>query len=318
MKDDIIIIGAYLDTDFKVSICEKTIKSLKKHNREIILSSHYYIPEKIQKLVDYTIIDIPNNKTNKDIGLDFKTPLYWHKTHNDIYFIINPIKSTNYSYGVYTMVLNAVNLAKRLKKEIFHYIEFDICIEDVNYIDKISKLLIDKKGYFRLNKSNFFEATFYSCDVDIFIDKMKNYSIEEFFNDIGYYEGVLKKQIEKEDIIIEDKEIVKYRELSRFLGNLYNIIKVEGTSLLCFVIFCEFDCNLKIKSKNKYHFNSDYKRGTRLWSILEDDFEYLEVISNNIIEHSFIQKEIQNQVLNNNEQYIKFNNDIILSGSSSV
>lgn len=318
MKDDIIIIGAYLDNDLKISICEETINNLKKYNREIILSSHYYIPEKIQKMVDYIIIDIPNNKTNKDIGLNFMTPFYWHKTYNNVYFIIDPIKSVNYSYGVYTMVLNAVNLAKRLKKEIFHYIEFDILIDDDNYINNISNLLIDKKGYFRLNSSNYFEATFYSCDIDIFLNNMKNYSTNEFYNDIGYYEGLLKKQLDKENIIIEKKENVKYKELSRFLGNMYNIIKVEGTEFLCFVIFCEFDCNLKIKSKNKYHFNADYKRGTRLWSLLEYDFEYLEVISNDIIEYRFIQTEIQENVLKDNDQYIRFTDDIILCGSSSI
>lgn len=317
--NDIIIIGAYLDNDFKIDICEKTIKDLKKYNREIILSSHYYIPEKIQRLVDYTIIDIPNNKTNKDIGLNKITPNYWHRTYNDVFFIFDPYKSVNYSYGVYSMILNSVNLAKRLKKEFFHYIEFDILIEDDNYINNVSKLLENKKGYFRSNPSNFFEATFYSCEVDLLLNKMKNYTTEEFYNDMGYYEGFLKKQLDKEDIIIESKESVKYKELSRFLGNMYNIVRVDNTNFLCFVIFCEVDCNLKIKSKNRYHFNSDYSKGTRLWSILEDDFEYLQVISNDIIEYSFTQKDIQDKALNDNEHYIKFIDDkIILSGISWI
>lgn len=317
--NDVIIIGAYLDSDFKIDICERTIKDLKKYNREIILSSHSYIPEKIQKLVDYTIIDIPNNKTNKDIGLSTITPNYWHRTCNDIFFIFDPYKSVNYSYGVYSMILNAVNLAQRLKKDFFHYVEFDILIEDDNYINKISDLLKNKKGYFRLNPSNFFEATFYSCDVNLFLDKMKNYTTEEFYNDMGYYEGFLKKQLGKEDIVIEPKDSVKYKELSRFLGNMYNIVRVDNTNHLCFVIFCEYNCNLKVRYKNKYHFNSDYNKGTRLWSVLEDDFEYLEIISNDIIEYSFIQKDIQEQILSNQEHYIKFVNDnIVLSGISWV
>ena len=317
--NDVIIIGAYLDNDFKIDICEQTIKNLKKYNREIILSSHYYIPEKIQKLVDYIIIDIVNNKTNFDIGQNHITPNYWHKTYNDIFFILDPYKSINYSYGVYSMILNAVNLAKRIKKDIFHYVEFDILIEEEDYLNRISEILKYKKGYFRLNSSDFFEATFYSCDTTLFLNKMKNYTTEEFYNDMGYYESFLKKQLDKEDILIENKENVKYKELSRFLGNMYNIVRVEGTNKLCFAIFCEFNCNLKIRSKNKYHFNSNYNKGTRLWSVLEDDFEYLEIISNDILEYLFIQKDIQDKILNDHEHYIKFpNNKIISSGTSWV
>jgi hypothetical protein len=59
-KKDIIIIGAYPNRSHKMEMLRECIKRVKPLGYDIMVVSHYPIPEDIQREVDYVIYDKEN------------------------------------------------------------------------------------------------------------------------------------------------------------------------------------------------------------------------------------------------------------------
>lgn len=183
MSDDIIIVSCFPNNLQRLHLLCESLIQLKKLNKEIILVSNCPIPIEIQKSVNYFIFDSRNeilyrNEFIKYISGDVH--FFWAtdgRTQN--YLRLNLGAQTNHSYTIYSNLLNALSLAKRLNKKYIYYTEFDNIIsnQDLPLFDKLKTdtLLNNKLGYFeQMDNWYIFSAAFFFCDVNFLSNLLPN------------------------------------------------------------------------------------------------------------------------------------------------
>lgn len=149
-NDEVIVINSYTDTDEKKETLKKCIKQLKKTKKEIILTTHYPVDLETQELVDYYVYDTHNTLLDKGC-------FYWFE-NSHLFYRSDKFGLSRKAFANQTAMRNGIELAKRLGKEFFYYIEYDSIIDDEE-LEKLDDLRMkidieDKKGYAQLVTQN--------------------------------------------------------------------------------------------------------------------------------------------------------------------
>jgi len=119
---NLIIIGAYPNTEQGVKILKETILSLNEHF-DIALTTHYPVDKELQFLVKYYIYDIRNEFITSDsIHLWADYPTFYTEMFNDK-------TNSHHSFAVFRSMMNGVNLLKDYYDD-FYYIEGDCIFEE--------------------------------------------------------------------------------------------------------------------------------------------------------------------------------------------
>ena len=141
-NDDIFVIGEYVNFEKKENTLISLIESLKQYDIPILLSGHYPVKPKIQKMVDYYLFDKENPFLNVD---DFQkynmaATYVWIETND----WKSEIRASSGDYAEWTLIRNAVNFINYLGKKNIHYIDYDNIPDPDQYI---KEFLIPIKNY---------------------------------------------------------------------------------------------------------------------------------------------------------------------------
>jgi hypothetical protein len=130
-KKELVVIGAYPNTDKGIQILKECILSFK-DEFDILLCTHHPADKEIQSLVDYYIYDIRNELVkNSNIFFWADYPAFYCEIFDDK-------TDTHHSFAVYRQIMNAINFAKDYYDSFF-YVEGD-CIFDKSDIEKLKVL----------------------------------------------------------------------------------------------------------------------------------------------------------------------------------
>jgi len=226
-KDDIFVIGEYIDSAGKEQTLISLINKLKEIGIPIILSGHYPVRPEIQMMVDYYIFDKENPVV---YGLDKK------------FFAENHAWRMEYAlrahdYAVWTTMRNTVNFANYLGKKNIHYMEYDCSPDIPQYISEFMNPL----DYFDasvLSTSNLIEdytTYIFSIKTNIGLSLFNSIKTkEEYFNnnDDFILEHMFYRKLHNITNMIYDS---KYRSVGKDL-NLYS---VENWSIRRSFLVCD-------------------------------------------------------------------------------
>ena len=109
---EIVVITAYPDTEQKMSYLNELIDNVTSFGYDIMISTHYSIPDTVKNKVTYNVVDCTDN-------LLYKEEYEKHGVVNIIYNVTDDrklIKSTDYTHGyaVWTLWENAVLYLKEI------------------------------------------------------------------------------------------------------------------------------------------------------------------------------------------------------------
>jgi hypothetical protein len=144
---EIVIISCWPSTEYREEALITIIKQLKKLNKEILIASHYVVPDHIVNMVDYYIYDKTNN-INTMKTLDTYPCDYYFESD---YFRLEAV-NISHSAALSRIFNIALNFVKSLDYDYFTIIEADVefDIDDLRKLDvvKIQLRSQDKKLFF--------------------------------------------------------------------------------------------------------------------------------------------------------------------------
>ena len=241
-KDSIFVLSSYPNTSIKNDITLKSIESVKKSNKEIILSSHIPVNVELQEKCNYFIYDKYN-------------PLLKHTLYNNYWFENDDFRSDikfenlskkfnlNQSLTVLNNIDNSIKLAKSLGYKRIINITYDYIFseQDIKTINNICERLDkdSKKGYFmefKDNGLNTYKTVFFIIDIDLYLEVFNNPRTPENFNlecekleCDNFLERYFYKKLNnrKDDLIIESKT-----EEELFNGDINLFSGVEYLTIL--------------------------------------------------------------------------------------
>lgn len=133
----LIYITAYAKTEDKRNILRECIKSCKKLNMDILISSHAPLPEDIIQMVDYYVYDADNRFNNGS------QHILW-RSHNNV----TAYKFLKYSYEftIIKLIRNALYLAKANGYDLVLGTDFDNIFsdEDIEKLKSLKQQMIDE------------------------------------------------------------------------------------------------------------------------------------------------------------------------------
>ncbi len=164
---NIFIIGTFPNKDYKLTLLESCIDSVKSMGYDILVVSHLPLKESILNKIDYFLYD----KENKLIDNELSPPWFFF---TDI-FSVKCISIKGHALAVSKNIMNGINFAKSLGYIFFFYCESD-CIFSENDIVKMEILKNEmfwnhKKAIFfstTLEERRIFETIFFGGEVDYF------------------------------------------------------------------------------------------------------------------------------------------------------
>jgi len=300
--DEIFILSTYPDTEIKSDITKECIKSIKKHGKKIILSSHIPVDREIQNMVDYYIYDNYNPLIEHSL---YKN--YWYETNEfraDIIFDKIPRKNKlNQSLTVLNNIENSVQLASSLGYTRVINVTYDYIFsdEDINKIDSISKGIdVGKKsGYFMKfsdNKLDVFKTVFFIIDIDLYKNTFTNPRTPEKFNEEC-------KKLDCDNFL----ERYFYKKLENKLDKIFIQETTEDeifTGKINIFSGVEYLTYLKVKDKNSFV----------VWFSSNNVIDNRKLIVNYIVDGNAIksyEREINNKIIFNEEIEIKEDNIVI-------
>jgi hypothetical protein len=138
-KEEIIIVNAFLDNDEKIDLAIECLKQLKKTDIEIMMVSHYNIPQQVRHYLDYYLYD--KNNTFLTETADY---VWWR--NEDIHFRVRSFFA-KHSYAALTSLRNGVMFSKSIGKTFFHHIEYDNILSDKD-IEVLKNLKTNLNGHY--------------------------------------------------------------------------------------------------------------------------------------------------------------------------
>jgi len=130
-NDDVFVIDCWPDTKEKESTLIELIKKVKVYGAPIILTGHYPVSTKIQRMVDYYLYDGNNDiLLEKDFGEYGINSDRW--TDMGTYKITNKV-DFHHDYAIWLTMKNAFNLVKQLGKQYIHFLEYDNLPDEIQY-----------------------------------------------------------------------------------------------------------------------------------------------------------------------------------------
>jgi len=193
VDNEVFIIGCYADNQEKRKLLKDTIKKVKDKGFPIIITTHYPLPEDIQKEVDFILFE-KENILSDDWSLN-----YWYEAKNYLK-IVGKFEHGNYqSAAILSMIKNALNFCS--DRYIFgHYIESDTIIDLDKYLDKVKKERNKFVGFEYLIDSGI-TTNIMSFDIKWFNSKLKRVSSWKEYQEIG--QEIAKKSNRNEEFVFE-------------------------------------------------------------------------------------------------------------------
>lgn len=241
MKKELVIIGAYPNTNTSVEILKSCILSLKERF-DILLCTHYPANNEIQSLVDYYIYD-SRNELIKD------TVVHTWYIDYPYFYIQQQYKPNdrNYNFAVYRNIMNGVKFIDK-EYDDFFYIEGD-CIFDKEDVEKMldlkkESLLHQKKAAFFTTEYHFFSTLIFWANTEYFktvfpfvqssnefTDVTSKFVYPQFENCIEHFLAFFAKKYDNFDSInlLHNISPTIYFDKS----NMAKLTVVNGESVLC-------------------------------------------------------------------------------------
>lgn len=212
--NECIIISTYTKQQAVCDLTLECIKEAQQFNIPIILTSHYTIPENLQKEVDYSIMDKNNILVYHD----------WYKTawldYPTFRVDLNIDQENNHIYhgpAVYTNYYNGLHLAKSLGFKQAYCFNFDMLLKSDTSIKKGRESFIKgKKGLldvYNAGEGKTIRTVWHAIDVDFFVS-----TFPKILNGDEYNKWV--KNIKSESNGLEN---IYYHQLKDYL-NEFEII----------------------------------------------------------------------------------------------
>lgn len=162
MNKNVFIISAYPSTPQKLLVLKECLRSLKRSDYDIILTTNYKLSDQeIYSMVDYLIFD----KTDIQDYLDYG---YTHEGYGGWYLKTEHFKvgsgfNNAYHYDLYRSTYNAIIFANSIGYEFFTYVEGDCILKDFKKLEDIRKkmFLENKKMFFGKIKMDYGSGIYY-------------------------------------------------------------------------------------------------------------------------------------------------------------
>jgi hypothetical protein len=136
---EIVILSCWTSTEYREKTLVDLIKQLKKLNKEILIASHYLVPDYIVNMVDYYIYDKTNTIYSMKTLDSYPCDYYFE---ND-YFRLEAV-TISHSAALSRMFNIALNFVKSLNYDYFTIMEADMEFNNHD-IQKIDNIKIDLK-----------------------------------------------------------------------------------------------------------------------------------------------------------------------------
>jgi glycosyltransferase involved in cell wall biosynthesis len=187
-NDYAFVLSSYPVNNSITEITEKCISHLKQiSDAPVILTSHCSVPEVLQNVSDYCVVDKNNILTKhtfykrftgyaREGDHNYQIQLCLDKTDNDIY----------HGPAVYTNYYNGINFAKKLGYKKAICINFDFLLKDKKFLSKVLSKLEKKDAYFveePCQEGNTFKTVFHAINTDLFVGKFPLIKNELQYND---------------------------------------------------------------------------------------------------------------------------------------
>jgi glycosyltransferase involved in cell wall biosynthesis len=139
------VISTYPVTDSITNTTLDCIKSVQKHGHKVILTSHVPIPDVLQEVADYCVVDKNNILTKHTYYSNF----YWNSgLYNAHLNLKGEDNDVYHGPTVYTNYYNGASLASELGFDKLFFLNYDYLLQDNNEIKNISNILNKKDYYF--------------------------------------------------------------------------------------------------------------------------------------------------------------------------
>jgi hypothetical protein len=195
-EEEAYVICTYPKTQASIDTTLECIKSLKKDNRKIIISSHCAVPKELQDEVDYVFYEKNNLLTKHTFYSGYQLHSDQYDTH------INLRGEDNDRYhgpACYTSFYNPATFAKGLGIKKLHYINFDYILKDKSYIDYISKKLNNHDTFFggyEAQEGKCYYTYFFSAKPEAILNNCKFIETEDQYNNLMGEHGAESNGIE--------------------------------------------------------------------------------------------------------------------------
>jgi hypothetical protein len=201
---DIIIINAYPNNDFKISLLEQQLFNFKQLGIKIMVVSGCDVPEKLRSSIDYLVINTDNIRIDKDhtykcmLELKMKDTAYLHTMFH------------NCAYGAFGSHMN-VTICKNIKlsikmsqmlgyknafytedDNIFKPGSFDLIREFFSQLDNNEYKLISVIG--DLSDTKCIYTTFFATNIDFLLEKFTIPDTKEGYYDVN---NIIKYRLNK-------------------------------------------------------------------------------------------------------------------------
>lgn len=243
-----IIVNFWADNTYKIDILANCLKQLKKTGIDIVYTSKYPVPRKINDLVKYCIYTSDNDLITIQDLLNSDVEIVNTMSHHIGYtsFYTCPLNYYNVSYSVHTQLRNNLNFLKNLGYTHYHLLVGDCIIsdEDLKNFTLVEEFieLSNKKAYFEdLNgKFNGYSALYWFSEIDFFLNKTLSFKDKQSFithyaskpNTIEFlpYEIILRKDfINSSDVVCANNNSWDFGHLITFRKSKLNIIDSYNT-----------------------------------------------------------------------------------------
>lgn len=151
---EIVLITAYPDTEEKQELLINCIQNIKSFGYDIMISSHYNIPDHILNMVDYNVIDLTDNLLYRNEYSKYNVASYIYNSNNDRYMTRS--MKFNHGFSVWTLWQNAINKLNFEKYKKIHVVDYDCLISDHRYLIEHS-LLLEKNDFVFYKSTDMFE-----------------------------------------------------------------------------------------------------------------------------------------------------------------
>jgi len=195
-EEEAYVICTYPKTQASIDTTLECIKSLKKDNRKIIISSHCAVPKELQDEVDYVFYEKNNLLTKHTFYSGYWSSTDLYNTH------VNLRGEDNDRYhgpACYTSFYNPATFAESLGIKKLHYINFDYLLKDKSYIDYISDKLNTHDtffGEFKAQEGKCYYTYFFSAKPKAILNHCKFIETEDQYNNLMVEHGAESNGIE--------------------------------------------------------------------------------------------------------------------------
>ena len=165
---EIILTSAYIKSAEDAEMLEKALQAMQATGKDILLTSHATVSEKIMKMVKYFIYDSVNELLPSE-----RAPKLWFGNPSGLVYLYPTV-----GHGLVCMrnVYNGLKFAKSLGYEMFYIVDGDTLFskEDLDIFDSCKHDLLSsgKKAWFFYEPPDFYDLRFFAGDIDFFLNSI--------------------------------------------------------------------------------------------------------------------------------------------------